>query len=311
MRRYIKIISVLLVLVMSIGILAGCNNKKGDNVIDFDNYTNDMLSKIAGEEVILYGYFALNSSIDNMTYMTSLPFTALINNQEDASNPQFYDVKLSDGAMPVYFKSEPEYTTAPVKVTGKLTRVKTYDNVNYISYEYAITDATYSPIEGYTLGVGFKEFVSFAKMGYPDVVYQNILQLELFSYDLLDNFPEEEEYENIMKDMSNAPNQPMYQEYIELVESVHMTFEYYKTQLSTTGSIAKEDVMMDANTLVKALIEYMDKYASFKVVYDKDAGYYKLESVNAYISDGTTSTTTPSTSTTQETTEESKENNQN
>ena len=295
---------------MSIGILAGCNKNKGPNVIDFDNYTNDMLGKLAGEEVILYGYFALNSTVNNMTYMTSLPFTALINSQEDANSPKFYDVKLSDGAMPVYFKAEPEYTTAPVKVTGKLTKVKTYDDVNYISYEYAITDATYSTIEGYALGVGFKEFVSFARMGYPDVLYQNILQLELCSYDLLDNFPEEEEYENIMKDMAGAPNQPMYQEYIELVESVHMTFEYYKKQLSTTGSIAKEDVMLDANTLVKALIEYMDKYASFKVVYDKEAGYSKLESVNAYVSDGTTSNTPPTITTTPETTPETKPNNE-
>ena len=322
MQRYKRLLAILMVAIMGICLLSGCNANKPTGVLDFENYSNEALSKLQGEEVTLYGYFALNSAVDNMTYMTRLPFTALINNQTEEV-PQFFDVKLSDGAMPVYFKEEPEYTTAPVKVTGKLTRVKTYDEMNFISFEYAITDATYSPVEGYALGVGFKEFVTFAKMGYPDVAYQNILQLELFSYDYLDNFPEEKEYENIMKDMERAPDQAMYNEYVDLIEDIHLTFEHYKKQLSEKGSVSKADVMADANTLVKALIEFMDKYASFNLVYDKEAGYYKLESANVvYVpNDGTTTkptTSEPTTdkenssteTTTPETTPETKPNNE-
>jgi hypothetical protein len=238
-----------------------------------------------------------------MAYVTSVPFTVLMNQQEQGATPEFFDIKLENGAIPVYFDKEPEYTTAPVKITGKLTKVKTYDDVNYISYEYAITEASYSNIESYKLGIGFKEFVAFARMGYLDVAYQNILQLEMFSYDYLKDFPEEKEYASIMSDMQEAPDFIMYEEYVEIIEQIHATYELYKEQLSTKGSIDKADVMFDANALVKRLIEFVDKYASFKLVNDKEAGYYKLESANVVFVDDTEQSTEPTESTNTEATE--------
>ena len=279
MRKHIKIIAMVLALTLCIGLLSGCNSNKGPVVLDFENYTNNTLEKIKGREVILYGYYSLNSASDNMAYLTALPFTALINDQSSAEVPEFFTVSLSQGAMPVYFTSEPTYTSAPVKITGTLTKVNTYDEANYISFEYAITNATASSIESYSLGVGLKEFVTFAKIGYPDVAYQNILQLELYSYDYLDNFPEEENYEEIKKDLSSVSNLQMYKEYLELFEEIHSTYEYYKEQLSTKGSVVKADVQLDANILVKKLIAFMDKYGAFNVVEDKE-GYYRLEARN-------------------------------
>jgi hypothetical protein len=279
MRKSTKIIAIILTIVMCIGLLSGCNSNSGPILLDFENYSNTALEKVKGKEVVLYGYFSLNSASDNMAYVTALPFTALINDQSEAETPEFFTVSLSQGAMPVYFTSEPEYTTAPVKITGTLTKVNTYDESNYISFEYAITNATASMIESYSLGVGLKEFATFAKMGYPDVAYQNILQLELYAYDYLDNFPEEESYNEIVKDLEGLTSFEMYADYLKIFKEIHNVYEHYKTQLSEKGEVTKANIQSDANILVKDLIAFMDKYGAFTVTKNKE-GYFFLESKN-------------------------------
>ena len=278
MRKYTKIIALTLALVMCIGLFSGCSSS-GPVLLDFENFSDSRLEKIKGKEVVLYGYFSLNSAPDNMAYLTALPFTALINDQSDADVPEFFPISLSQGAIAVYFNSAPSYTTAPVKITGTLTKVDTYDESNYVSFGYAITNATCSSIEAYSLGVGLKEFATFAKVGYPDVAYQNILQLELYAYGYVNDFPEEENYNEIIKDLEGLENFEMYSDYLDIFNRIHGVYEHYKEKLSTNGSIERADILYDSNILITDLIEFMDKYGAFTVTKHKE-GYYLLESKN-------------------------------
>lgn len=281
-----KIIATIFITLLCVGMLTACNKTDdGPVVLDFVNYTDDDLSEYAGKEVVLYGYFTLNATVDNKAYISSLPYTAILNDQSNYEEITYEPISMQKtGAIPVFFNTTPEYTTTPVKITGTLKKVDTYDDVAYVSYVYAITDAEYSFVESYSLGSGFKEFVTFTKAGYPDVIYQNLLKLEMFACGIEDKFPEEQNYDDIKADLKDTKSTALKDEYLKHLEKTHELYEKY----SKEKEIDKDVLLEETSKLVADYIGTIDKFAAFRVIKDNGDGFDKLEAIFTAVKDEST-----------------------
>lgn len=276
-----KITALILIVILCLGVLTACGDSSNKPiVIDFVNHTEKDLENYIGKEVVLYGYFTLNATTDNKAYISSLPYTAVINDQSDYDDTTYIPLIIEEtGILPVFFNETPEYTTTPIKINGILKKVNTYDDVAYVSYNYAITEATYNQIESYSLGAGFKEFVTFTKQGYPDVVYQNLLNLELFAYGYNEEFPKEKNYEEVMADFKDKKLSTMEESYIGFLEETHMLYETYGKKYSNKEEIDKTVLLEETSEIVENYIDTVCKFAAFTVIQDNGNGFDKLEPI--------------------------------
>jgi hypothetical protein len=282
-----KIISIILISTLFLFMLSACGKPDKPNVIDFMNDNEETISEYVGEEVVLYGYFALNAMTDNKAYLSSLPYTAIMNDQDEYDKTTYIPITIENtGVMPVFFKETPEYTTAPVKITGVLKKVSTYDDVAYVSYTYAITEAVCTNIESYSLGAGFKEFVTFTKKGYPDVVYQNLLNLELFAYGYTEEFPEEENYKDVISDFENKKLSTLEEAYLNHLEATHLLYETYGEKYSKKEKIDNKILLEETSKIVEEYIDTISKFAAFNIIKDDGNGFDKLEPVFALVEEG-------------------------
>ena len=280
-----KITALILIVILCLGVLTACDDTTDKPVvIDFVNHTEKDLENYIGKEVVLYGYFTLNATVDNKAYISSLPYTAVINDQSDYSETTYMPLVIEEtGILPVFFNETPEYITTPIKINGILKKVNTYDDVAYVSYNYAITEATYNQIEAYSLGAGFKEFVTFAKKGYPDVVYQNLLNLELFGYGYNKEFPKEENYQEVVTDFKDKKLSKMEESYLSFLEETHLLYETYGEKYSNKEEIDKKVLLEETSEIVENYIDTICKFAAFTVIQDNGNGFDKLEPMFALV----------------------------
>ena len=292
-----KIVSILLIVILCFGILTACGkNEDKPIVIDFTSHTEESLGKYVGKEVVLYGYFTLNASVDNKAYISSLPYTAVINDQGQYDKTTYAPITIDEtGILPVFFNDTPEYSTAPVKITGILKKVDTYDDIACVSYTYAITEAKYSAIESYSLGAGFKEFVTFARQGYPDVIYQNLLNLELFAYGYNEEFPVEQNYDDVKSDFENKNLTVMEQAYLSYLEEVHLLYKTYQEKYSEKQEIDKETLLQETSEIVENYIGAISKFAAFRVIQDNGNGFDVLEPIFVLLEEDSSTSPTSAT----------------
>ena len=279
-----KIIALLLCVVCVMSILSGCG-RTSSNVLDFDNFSNSDLKKKIGQEVTIYGYFTLNSTVKNMVYVANLPFSAVYNEQTDNEKPNEYtELSLKDDkVITVFFKTTPEYTSTLLKITGIIKKVDYLDTSTRVKSIYGITDATYSPADYYAMDEDISYFAKFAQNGYGDIVYQNILNMQMFASKITEEFPEELKYAEIAEDLSKVSKYDMalLKEYKAIFNSVHEIHENYQKQYDENKASLDYDKMNeDIHKVLDTFFDMIEYYASFKIIPDSGNGFDKIEAVN-------------------------------
>ena len=133
-KKIIAIIATIAIMITMFACLTGCNkeDEQGPVTLDFRTHKESDLEKYVNKEVIMYGYFTLNSSVDNLAYIGIVPYTAIYNDQSQYKELTYIGIGIEQLTMPVYFTQTPVYTSAIVKVTGTLRKVNTYDDRNYV-----------------------------------------------------------------------------------------------------------------------------------------------------------------------------------
>lgn len=285
-----KIIAIILavIIVVSICVIALLNTpkNKGPNILDFDNYTDEDLSTLVNEEVTIFGYFTLNNTQDNMAYISPLLFTAVsgnlsladIDNSSTTKSQDYTSISLqTTKIMPIYFKETPEYTSAPIEVKGTLKKVDASDIVNNVKFNYAIIDATYNIVPAYNVDASIQEFYAYAKAGYLDVLYQNILNLEVFSLGYSDTFPEILNYEDVKNDFKNVSvENALVQEYLNILENVNSMYIKYGKEYEKNKSVDTNTMAKESEETMESLLTFVDKYGLFYVNFDTENNTYKL-----------------------------------
>lgn len=254
-----KVIVCLLMCCILMTLFTGCA-EKAPTTIDFYNYTDVDLFKLTNQKVTIYGYFLLNPVQNNTAYISNMPYIMLSNPQQSGSTTIDY-AKIGvyeNGVISVHFKETPKYTSKPIKITGTLEAGPFYD-AYYFSYNYRIKNAVIEEIDIAYMEPSLQIFSKMAEQGYYDVIYQRILDLEIFITEAKKEFPKFEEYEKIKKDFEGKTPNVLETEYLELLKELNDVYEKYSKLYGTDE--------YDVDVLQKAIENVYTNFQMYIVSY--------------------------------------------
>jgi hypothetical protein len=261
LKNIIKIISIVIVVSLSMFAFSSCT--KEPVVLNFYDMTEQDLFKLNKKEVVLVGYFTLNKPLNRVGYISSQPYRGYtVEQNENSDKLTYYQlVYEKDETIAVSFKTMPDYTTKPVKITGVLDAGPFTDNNSFI-YNFRIKNAVIEEVDIQQLSPELQTFYNLAELGFTDVVYSNLLNLDVFVENTSKNktFPSFEEYSEIKEYFANKQTNYIEKNFVNLLDRVNSVYtEYSKTY--GTDNYDEEKIKEDINKLYEAFDSFLLSYS--------------------------------------------------
>ena len=150
-----------------------------------------------------------------------------------------------------------KFANAPIKITGILESGPFYDDY-YFSYNFRIKDAVVEEVDTAYMDTTLRMFNVLAAGGYNDVLYKNILDLEVAATEGGD-FPKFDEYEKIKAEFDAKTKNTVEIAYMNVLNRINDIFVKYKDTYGT-DAIDKEVFHADVGTLYAAFTTYVLTY---------------------------------------------------
>lgn len=271
MKHIIKILSLFVAIILIAFTFTSCKSEPTE--LNFYDMTEEDLFKLNNKQVVLYGYYTLNQPLNRIGYISSQPYRGYTVEQvENSDELSFYQIIFEeDETIAVSFKTMPDYTTTPVKVTGILDAGPFTDNNSFI-YNFRIKEAIVEEIDIQLFEPEVQTFYNLAELGFVDVVYTKLMDLEMFLNDerKYKSFPSFEEYSEINKYFSTIKSNYVEKDFIDLINRVNSVYEKY-SKIYETEKYKDEDLEKDIDKLYEAFDSFISSYSHLSENSNSDA----------------------------------------
>lgn len=227
MKKIVSIILSCLLIVSIASALTSCKKDK-PTTLDFYNFEENDLNKLANKDVVLYGYFLLNPCFQKTAYIAEIPLRAINNDQSQYEDTTYQKIEMKEnGVIAVSFKETPSYTSRPLKITGKLKKGN-FKDAYYFTYDYIIADATCEEISSYEIPEKVSSYDTLASKGYIDTIYQGFLNLQLFANDYEgQKFPGFENGKEVLTELSELKTDEVKENFYEIFKELYEIYDTY------------------------------------------------------------------------------------